>query len=72
MITLIEGILSNGQAGLIDLGLVQSQQVLEASASSTVQADYSEFGLYGKAKDGQSLYEVRDLLLLQIERLRRG
>ncbi|MBK6344041.1 MAG: insulinase family protein [Flavobacteriales bacterium] len=72
MITLIEGILSNGQAGLIDLGLVQSQQVLDASASSTVQADYSEFGLYGKAKDGQSLYEVRDLLLLQIERLRRG
>ena len=72
MLKLVDGILSNGKAGIIDLDLVQAQKVLEASAFSTVQADYSELGLQGTAKEGQTLEQVRDLLLAQLESLKQG
>ncbi len=72
MLTLIDGILSNGKAGIIDLDLVQGQKVLEASAFSSIQADYSELGLQGTAKEGQTLEQVRDLLLAQLETLKQG
>ncbi|MBK8497662.1 MAG: insulinase family protein [Flavobacteriales bacterium] len=72
MLQLIDGILNNGKAGIIDLELVQAQKVLDASSYSSTQADYSEFGLTGKAKEGQELEDVRDLLLAQLEKLKRG
>ena len=72
MLQLIDGILSNGKAGLIDLNLVQAQQVLDASAFASIQTDYSELGLEGQAKEGQTLEQVRDLLLGQLEALKRG
>ncbi|MFN3875107.1 MAG: insulinase family protein, partial [Flavobacteriales bacterium] len=60
---LASGLLTNGTAGIIDLDLVQQQRVLEASAYSDVNADYSELVLFGRPREGQSLEEVRDLLL---------
>ncbi len=72
MIQLIDGIMNNGKAGIMDLNLMQAQKVLDASSFSNVQADYSEFGLHGEAKEGQTLEQVRDLLLLQLESLKRG
>jgi zinc protease len=69
---LVDMILSNGAAGLIDINLTQKQKVL--SASSYVQAlkDYCVFKLYGEPKQGQSLEEVKDLLLAQIEAVKKG
>ncbi len=72
MLDLIAGILSNGQAGLIDLDLEQKQSVLQASAFASDQTDYSEFGMNGQAKQGQQLEEVRDLLLAELEKVERG
>ncbi|MCL4282820.1 MAG: insulinase family protein [Flavobacteriales bacterium] len=72
MLDLIAGIMSNGQAGLIDLDLVQQQKVLQAYASSGEQADYSEFSMGGDPKEGQSLEEVRTLLLAELDKLKKG
>ncbi|MBK7212529.1 MAG: insulinase family protein [Bacteroidales bacterium] len=65
-------VLSNGKAGLIDLNLNLAQKVLSASAGTDIQTDYSSLILTGKPKDKQSLEEVKDLLLSQIEALKKG
>ena len=72
LVELVRGILYNGRAGLIDLGLVQSQRVLNASAYANVMADHSQLEISGEPKAGQTLEEVRDLLLQQVEALRTG
>lgn len=72
MLQLIDGILSNGKAGLIDLDLIQAQKVLNAYSFASTQTDYSELGLHGEAKEGQTLEQVRDLLLAQIIALKKG
>lgn len=69
---LIDGLLSNGTAGIIDLDLVQSQKVLEAYAYASVQTDYSELNLVGRPKEGQSLEDVRGLLLASVNKLVSG
>jgi len=72
MIYLISNILYNGTAGLIDLNLDQSQKVLSASSFTTILKDYSAHILYGRPREGQSLEEVRELLLSQIELIKQG
>ncbi len=72
MIQLIDFMLSNGQAGLIDLELNQKQKVLTASSFQTLMKDYTVHMLYGRPKAGQSLEEVQDLMLGQIERIKTG
>jgi zinc protease len=69
---LASSILSNGEAGLMDLNLLQKQAVLNAYAYSGTNHDYGMFGMGGEAKDGQSLEEVRDLLLAEVAKLKRG
>ena len=71
-LSLISYMLNNGKAGLIDLNLVQKQKVLRAGCYVNDMADYSIFQLYGNPKEGQSLDEVRDLLLSQIEYIKKG
>ncbi len=65
-------ILTNGQAGLIDLNLNQQQKVLSASASSMRFNDYSIFTLSGKPKEGQSMEELKQLLLSQVQLVKDG
>ncbi len=72
MIKLISRILYNGQAGLIDLNLNQKQKVLSAAMHENVMADYSGQFLYGEPREGQSLEEVKELLLEQIELMKKG
>ncbi len=72
MVRLISSILANGQAGLIDLNLNQQQKVLSASSYFSDAKDYSMHILYGTSKKGQTLEQVRDLLLEQIEKIKRG
>jgi predicted Zn-dependent peptidase len=72
MVRLVDLILSNSKAGLIDLNLVKDQKVLSASSSPDFMKDYSVHIFTGKPKDGQSLEEVRDLLLAQIEKIKNG
>jgi hypothetical protein len=43
---------------------------LGANASPNIMQDYSVHMLTGKARDGQSLTEVRDLLLGELNKLK--
>ena len=72
LITLCDMILANGNAGLIDLNLNQKQIVQDAGCSPTFLNDYGYHMLYGSPKQGQSLDDVKDLLLQQIEKLKKG
>jgi predicted Zn-dependent peptidase len=67
-----EYMLTNGKAGLIDLNLVQKQKTLRAGSRFQSMANYSIFQLYGTPKEGQTLDEVKDLLLEQLEKLKKG
>lgn len=69
---LISAILYNGQAGLVDLNLNQQQKTLSAEAFDNIMADYGMLGLYGEPREGQTLEEVKNLLLAQIELLKKG
>ncbi|GAB4257559.1 MAG: insulinase family protein [Vicingaceae bacterium] len=72
MLNLFNDILTNGQAGLIDLDLIQSQKVIDASCFSWINNDYSMFIMEGVPREGQSLEEVRALLLEEIEKVKKG
>jgi len=68
----MSNVLSNGNAGLMDLNLVKKQEVLQASAGAYKLQDYSVLFLDGRAKEGQKLEEVKQLMLKQIELLKNG
>lgn len=72
ILPLIANMLHNYQAGLFDLNLIQKQKLLEAFAYPRVYEDFSSLMLYGKPREGQSLEEVEQLFLEQIENLRNG
>jgi predicted Zn-dependent peptidase len=72
MLTLIDQILANGKAGLIDLNLNQQQKALKANSEYSIFKDYSIHTLVGSPKTGQSLEQVKDLLLAEIEKVKAG
>lgn len=72
IIELLSEVLMNGKCGLFDLNLLQRQRVLEADAFPYEGQDYTTFFLIGAPKEGQSLEEVRDLMLAEIEKLKKG
>ena len=69
---LTDMILSNNTAGLIDLNLNQEQEIIGGGCFPYVLKDYSMHGFYGSPKQGQSLEEVKDLLLAEIEKVKSG
>ncbi|QEN09262.1 insulinase family protein [Oceanispirochaeta crateris] len=69
---MLDLILSNSQAGLIDLNLVQKQKILDGGSSLSTAGDYSWFVLYGTPGPGQSLGSVHRLLLKQLDLIRKG
>ncbi len=72
MLTMMDMVLSNSAAGLIDLNLNQAQELIGGGCFPYVLEDYSMHGFYGSPKQGQTLEEVKDLLLAQIEEVKAG
>jgi predicted Zn-dependent peptidase len=72
MLTMTDMVLSNSSAGLIDLNLNQSQELIGGGCFPMIMKDYSLHGFYGSPKPGQTLEEVKDLLLSQIEEVKKG
>lgn len=72
LLQIMDLILSNSKAGLIDLNLNQKQRVIDASSSPRVLTDYSIFTMSGRPRDGQPLEEVKDLLLSQLDLIKKG
>ena len=69
---ILSSILSNGSCGLLDTNLLQSQKVLDAGGYVECLADAGIALVAGEPKQGQTLEEVRDLLLAEVEKLRNG
>ena len=69
---LIDMILDNSVAGLININLNQQQRVRQAGSYPTLLNDYGAQYLYGIPKEGQTLEEVEQLLLDQIEIIKQG
>jgi predicted Zn-dependent peptidase len=65
-------ILYNGQAGLIDIDLIQQQKVLNAYAYENLFTDYGMLLMQATPKEGQTLDEAKDLLLAEVAKLRNG
>jgi predicted Zn-dependent peptidase len=72
LLDLMGSILTNGKAGIFDLNLVKQQKLLSASAGSYALRDYSVLLLRGNPIKGQSLEQVRELMLGEIAKLRKG
>ena len=69
---LVSAVLYNGMAGLIDLDVNQQQKVLGAYAFPYTSVDYGEFLMEGLPKEGQSLQEVKEIILEEVAKLRAG
>lgn len=72
LVKFTDAIISNNKAGLIDIDLNQSQKLLDAESQYCENTDISRIILKGTPKEGQNLDEVRDLLLAEIEKLKKG
>lgn len=71
-LTLIDMILDNGDAGLINQDLVNSQKVRAAGSYPSFNNDYGAMYLYGIPKQGQTLNDVENMLLEEVNKIKRG
>ena len=69
---MLDMILDNQTAGLINLNLNQAQAVAGAGSYPRFLNDYGSQQLYGVPKANQTLEEVEDLLLAQLELIKAG
>lgn len=72
LMLMVDQILRNGKAGLFDLNLNQQQKVLNSETYMEEMKDYSVHMLIGEPKAGQSLEQVKDLLLGEVENVKKG
>ena len=70
--TLADEVMSNSAAGLIDLNLNKQQKILGGGSTIEKLKDYSIWTMSGRPKKEQTLEEVKDLLIGQVEKLKRG
>lgn len=69
---MISSILSNGKAGLLDINLNKQQKVLGAGSGILQFRDYGAFLILASPKQGQTSEEVKDLLMEQVNNLKKG
>ncbi len=69
---ILDMILDNATAGLINLNLNQKQRVLRAGSYPMQLNDYGAQYFYGVPKEGQTLEEVEQLILEQVELVKQG
>lgn len=65
-------LLSNQKAGLITNNLLLPQKILAGYAYYENMKDYSVFTIYGKAREEQDLKQVKNMLLEQLEQIKKG
>lgn len=72
VLAIISEVLDNGKCGLIDININMAQTMLGAGAGTYDLADQGAFLLIGMPKGGQTLDDVRNLLLAEMKNLREG
>ncbi|MDO4462259.1 MAG: insulinase family protein [Bacteroidia bacterium] len=68
----ISELLNNGKTGIIDVNLLQQQKVLNAYVSYEEATDYTMMAAVANPNEGQSLEDVKDLLLENINKIAAG
>ena len=69
---MLEQVLYNGKCGLMDVDITQKQRLLGSFAGLDEGNDFSEFYMVGQPKAKQKKEEVKQILLAEIEKLKRG
>jgi len=69
---LVDMLMDNSAAGLINLNLNQAQKVRQAGSYPSVLNEYGAQYFYGVPKAGQKLEEVEKLILEQVEKVKKG
>lgn len=69
---IVDYILCNGKAGLIDLDINQKQEALGVSSYIWGLTDYSSYMVSGRPKEGQTLEQLQELMMSEIAKLRNG
>ena len=72
ILRVMRAILNNGKAGLFDLNLIQKQQILSGYAGINLMVDHGVLTLEGYPKEGQTLDQVKDLMMGEIAKLKAG
>ena len=72
LVKMVDMILNNSKAGLIDLNINQQQKAVGAYSGIQVDKDYSLHVLGGAPTKGQTLHELKNLILTQIELVKKG
>jgi len=72
LISLASDILYNSKAGLLDININQQQKVLQSYAYTFGLSDYDLVFMNGTPKQGQTLDDVKELLLAEVEKLKKG
>jgi predicted Zn-dependent peptidase len=72
LLEMMNQVLYNGKAGLIDLDIVQKQKALAANSYNMTLNDYSAHIFSADPKEGQKLDELKDLLLAEIDKVKKG
>ena len=71
LLRMVDMVLSNTSAGLIDINLNQAQRLVGGGCFPYILNDYSIHGFYGSPNNGQTLEEVKDLLLSQLDEIKK-
>ena len=71
-LSVIANILSNEKAGLMDINLSQKMKYLGGGAFAMSLAEYGLLAISASPKEGQSLDEVKKLVLGEIDNLKKG
>ena len=71
LLRMVDMVLSNTSAGLIDINLNQAQKITGGGCFPYILNDYSIHGFYGSPMTGQSLEEVKGLLLSQLDEIKK-
>ncbi len=72
VLEMLSSVLRNGTAGMLDLNVNMKQKMLACSSGMYDLSDKGMFMLIGMPKQGQTLDEVKDILLEQMDLLRKG
>ena len=72
VLDLISNIFSNGKAGLLDLDLNKQQKVQGTQSMLYQFKDYGVLIFAGTAKQGQTLEQVKELLMAEMDKLKKG
>ncbi|MFA5011342.1 MAG: insulinase family protein [Ignavibacteria bacterium] len=72
VMSMMSSILYNGSAGLIDLNIVKQQKALNAAAFLDDMMDYSTLIFSAAPREGQSLDDLKGLILAEVDKVRKG